>query len=74
MDSDSHKRKRDDEEGHDSVAKRSKSAPMVREPSIFNMKAIDDVVRYVGDFIYQHCDKANVEVRLLKTRSHTGQG
>ncbi|ORY96798.1 CYTH-like domain-containing protein [Syncephalastrum racemosum] len=35
---------------------------MVREPSIFNMKAIDDVVRHVGDFIYQHCDKANVEI------------
>lgn len=37
---------------------------IVREPSIFNIKPVDDVVKYIADFIGKHCHLKNVEVYI----------
>ncbi|CAO3695322.1 unnamed protein product [Rhizopus stolonifer] len=35
---------------------------VVREPSIFNIKPVDDVIKYIADFIGKHCHLKNVEI------------
>ncbi|KAI9243460.1 CYTH-like domain-containing protein [Sporodiniella umbellata] len=33
-----------------------------REPSIFNIKPVDDVIKYIAEFIGKHCNLDNVEI------------
>lgn len=33
-----------------------------REPSIFNVKVIDDITRYIADFIGQYCNRDHLEI------------
>ncbi|KAI9023781.1 CYTH-like domain-containing protein [Phycomyces nitens] len=33
-----------------------------REPSIFNIRPVDDITRYIGDFLWEHCGQENVEI------------
>lgn len=33
-----------------------------REPSIFGIKPVDDVTKYIADFIAQYCQREHVEV------------
>lgn len=34
-----------------------------REPSIFNVKVVDDITKYIADFIGQYCDREHIEVK-----------
>lgn len=36
-----------------------------REPSIFGIKPIDDITKYIADFIAQHVTLENVEVSSI---------
>lgn len=38
------------------------SAVIPREPSIFRVRPVDDIIKYVADFIAKHCSTENVEV------------
>ncbi|KAL0074063.1 CYTH-like domain-containing protein [Phycomyces blakesleeanus] len=33
-----------------------------REPSIFNIRPVDDITRYIGDFLWDYCSQENVEI------------
>ncbi|KAI8979022.1 CYTH-like domain-containing protein [Pilobolus umbonatus] len=33
-----------------------------REPSIFNIRPLDDITKYIMDFISEHCGRENVEI------------
>jgi hypothetical protein len=37
---------------------------LAREPSIFNIKPTDDIVKYLANFLGDHCKLENVEVRI----------
>jgi hypothetical protein len=54
--------KRPAEEIEAPAAKRQHTNAISREPSIFGIKAVDDVTKYIADFIAEHCQLENVEV------------
>lgn len=54
--------KRAAEEIEAPAAKRQHTNVVSREPSIFGIKAVDDVTKYIADFIAEHCQLENVEV------------
>lgn len=60
MDSSSNKRKA--EEIDAPAPKRQQTSVVAREPSIFGVKPVDDVTKYIADFIAEHCQLENVEV------------
>ncbi|KAI7864594.1 CYTH-like domain-containing protein [Spinellus fusiger] len=33
-----------------------------REPSIFNIRPVDDITKYIADFLWEHCQQPNVEI------------
>jgi hypothetical protein len=41
---------------------------LAREPSIFNIKPTDDIVKYLANFLGDHCKLENVEVRIEDER------
>ncbi|KAI9483861.1 MAG: CYTH-like domain-containing protein [Benjaminiella poitrasii] len=45
-----------------SVKKVPHSTVIYREPSIFNIRPLDDVTKYIADFIAPHCQRENVEI------------
>ncbi|KAF1798186.1 mRNA triphosphatase CET1 [Mucor lusitanicus] len=60
MDSSSNKRKA--EEIDAPAPKRQQTSVVAREPSIFGVKPVDDVTKYIADFIAEHCQLENVEI------------
>ncbi|KAF7723191.1 mRNA-capping enzyme subunit beta [Apophysomyces ossiformis] len=50
-----------EDHAEDAMAKRPKLT-IPREPSIFNVKPIDDITKYISDFLWDHCDAENVEI------------
>ncbi|CEP08788.1 hypothetical protein [Parasitella parasitica] len=55
------KRKSDETEAP-APAKRQQTNTLSREYSIFSVKAVDDVTKYIADFIAEHCQRENVEI------------
>ncbi|KAG1140360.1 hypothetical protein G6F37_009349 [Rhizopus arrhizus] len=55
------KRPAEELEGEQPPMKRS-AQYIMREPSIFNIKPVDDVIKYIADFIGKHCHLQNVEI------------
>ncbi|KAL9538324.1 hypothetical protein MBANPS3_011017 [Mucor bainieri] len=60
MDSTSNKRKADEIDAP--ATKRQHTNVIAREPSIFGVKPVDDVTKYIADFIAEHCQLENVEI------------
>jgi len=60
MESSNNKRKADEIDAP--APKRQHTNVIAREPSIFGVKPVDDVTKYIADFIAEHCQLENVEV------------
>ncbi|KAI8368186.1 mRNA triphosphatase CET1 [Radiomyces spectabilis] len=58
--SNSQKRSREAEE--QPARKQARHTNTLQEPTIFGVKPLDDIVRYIGDFIWDHCARENVEI------------
>lgn len=52
-----------------SVPAPKRQAVTIREPSIFGIKPVDDITKYIADFIAEHVHLEDVEVILNKCHS-----
>jgi polynucleotide 5'-triphosphatase len=55
-------KKRKIEDGDSSASTEQPLRKYAREYSIFGTKPVDDVTKYIADFIAQYCHRENVEV------------
>lgn len=56
------KRKADELERQAPEIKKPNIQHLVREPSILHIRPVDDVIKYIADFIGNYCHYKNVEV------------
>lgn len=56
------KRKADELERKAPEIKKPNIQHLVREPSILHIRPVDDIIKYIADFIGNYCHYKNVEV------------
>ncbi|KAG0165118.1 mRNA-capping enzyme subunit beta [Apophysomyces sp. BC1034] len=54
--------KRPQEDTDEGTVSKRRNITIPREPSIFNVKPVDDITKYISDFLWDHCGTENVEI------------